>query len=37
MKNAYEILAGKLEGNILLVKPWHRREDNKRPDLRETG
>jgi hypothetical protein len=37
MGNAYNILVGKLEGKIPLVRPRYRWEDNIRIDLREMG
>jgi hypothetical protein len=36
MRNAYNILVGKLEGNRPLIRPSHKWEDNIRMDLRET-
>jgi hypothetical protein len=37
MRNAYNILVGKLEGKRLLRRPRRRWEDNIRIDLREIG
>jgi hypothetical protein len=37
MKHAYSILVGKSEGKRPLRRPWHRREDNIRMDVREMG
>jgi len=37
MRNAYNALVGKPEGKRPLRRSRHRREDNIRMDLRETG
>jgi hypothetical protein len=37
MKNAYKILVGKLEGNLLHGRPRYRWENNIKMDLREIG
>jgi hypothetical protein len=37
MRNAYNILFGKLEGKRPLRRPKHKWEDNVRMDLREIG
>jgi hypothetical protein len=37
MRNAYNILSGKPEGNRPLGRPRHRWEDNIRMDLKEIG
>jgi hypothetical protein len=37
MRNGYSILVGKPKGKIALGRPWRRRENNIRMDLREIG
>jgi hypothetical protein len=37
MRNAHKILVGKPEGNIPLIRPSHRWEDNIKMGLRKIG
>ena len=36
-RGVYRVLVGKLEGNRPLGRPWRRREDNIKMDLKKVG